>query len=147
MSVATEGLVALVSLPVVLIAVSLMVSVTPADSQDERRDAVEIIVSSPQRYQIVALVLLAVVAAPLGEEIAFRGMLYNALRQRMAFLPAALFQAMVFALYHPYGVQGRVAVATMGFALALLYECRETLVVPIALHSLINAYIMVSLVQ
>ena len=74
-------------------------------------------------------------------------MLFNALRQRVGFLPAALLQAVVFALYHPYGAQGRMGVATMGFALAFLYEWRKTLVTPIALHSLINAYMMVTLVK
>ena len=145
--VAIEGLIGLVSLPVVLIAVTVVMSLTPPDSQDANRQAYEIIANSSQRYQVVALVLVAVVAAPLGEEIAFRGMFYNAIRQRVNFLPAALFQATVFALFHPYGAQGRMGVATMGFALALLYEWRKTLVAPIALHSLINAYLTVTQVR
>lgn len=91
--------------------------------------------------------LLAVVVAPLSEEIAFRGLLYNALRQRANFPLAGLLQALVFALYHPYGNQGRMGVATMGFAFALLYEWRKTLVAPIALHSLINAYLIVTEVR
>ena len=122
-----------------------MAASIPADSQDVGPHAYEIIAHSHQPYQVAALVFLAVVAAPLGEEICFRGVLFNAIRRRADFLPAAFFQAIVFALYHPYGAQGRIGVATMGFTLALLYEWRKKLVTPIALHSLIKVCSMGSL--
>ena len=42
-----------------------------------------------ERYQSIALIIMAIVVAPLAEEVFFRGMVYNALQRRMHFLFAA----------------------------------------------------------
>ena len=46
----------------------------------------------------------SVIWAPLGEEVAFRGVLYPALRSRFGVAPAAALSAAVFAVAHGYGV-------------------------------------------
>ena len=46
------------------------------------------------------LVLVAVLVAPVAEEICFRGLLYPALRQRFRALPAILLTSIAFALVH-----------------------------------------------
>jgi membrane protease YdiL (CAAX protease family) len=60
--------------------------------------------------------------APLGEEVAFRGVLYAALRSRFGVMPAAGLSAAVFAVAHGYGVLGFVAVFWSGALWALSYE-------------------------
>lgn len=94
---------------------------------------------SPNRLFSVAVTVLGVVVAPLGEELFFRGFFYNALRQRLPFLLALVLQAVVFGLVHPFGVPyaGAIAFAAMGFA--LLYEWRKTLLAPILLHAFMNS--------
>jgi membrane protease YdiL (CAAX protease family) len=100
------------------------------------------IAAAPERYQSIALIIMAIVAAPLAEEVFFRGMVYNALRRRMHFLFAALLQAAVFGFCHPFDLTQRVMISTIGFCLALLYEWRKILVSPVLLHSLTNGLAM-----
>ena len=55
----------------------------------------------------IAFFILGVVVAPLAEEPFHRGMLFNALRQRMHWVVAAVLMSVVFALFHPYGLADR----------------------------------------
>src|SRR5262249_46671181 len=64
----------------------------------------------------------SVIWAPLGEEVAFRGVLYPALRSRFGVAPATAVSAAIFALAHGYGVLGFVAVFWSGVLWALAYE-------------------------
>ncbi len=98
----------------------------------------EAIAAAPERYQLIALIIMAIVAAPLAEEVFFRGMVYNALRRRMHFVFAGLLQAVVFGFWHPFDLTQRLMISTVGFCLALLYEWRKSLVSPVLLHSLTN---------
>lgn len=79
-----------------------------------------------------------VVFAPLFEELAFRGLLYAMLRRRLAFMPAALISASLFALAHGYGVIGCVSVLWSGFLWAWIYEKTGSLVPGIIAHALNN---------
>jgi membrane protease YdiL (CAAX protease family) len=80
----------------------------------------------------------SVVWAPLGEEIAFRGVLYPALRSRFGVAPAAGVSAALFAVAHGYGVLGFVAVFWSGALWALAYEKTGSLWPGIIAHSLGN---------
>ena len=82
----------------------------------------EAIAGSQDHYHGIALAILAVAVAPLGEEIIFRGVLYNFLRQRTHFLMAALLSGIAFGFYHPFGFADRVAISIMGVFLTLLAE-------------------------
>ena len=73
--------------------------------------------------------------APLGEEVAFRGVLYAALRSRFGVMPAAAMSAAVFAAAHGYGVLGFVAVFWSGALWALSYEKTGSLWPGIFAHS------------
>jgi membrane protease YdiL (CAAX protease family) len=97
-----------------------------------------------ERY---ALLILALLAAPVGEEAVFRGLLYNLLRQRSHLMIAAPLQAVVFGLLHPFDLANSAAVALVGLSLALLYEWRKTLLAPVLLHGLINgvAFLVITL--
>lgn len=147
-SILIEGSIALVALPVVMVALSgLMQMLSRLLGPDTSLDPFEATAGSPDRYQFPALVVLAVAVAPFAEEVFFRGMIYNALRRRMPLLLAVLIQGVVFGLMHPFGLARRVLIATIGVALGLLYEWRKTLVAPIVLHSLINVVSMAVLFQ
>ena len=92
----------------------------------------------PSRLEWMAFAILAVLAAPVAEEIFFRGMLYNALRQRLPVAAAAPLQAIVFGLLHPFDPVSMAQVALIGLGLALVYEWRQTLLTPIIMHGLRN---------
>ncbi|HTY79416.1 MAG TPA: CPBP family intramembrane glutamic endopeptidase [Candidatus Bathyarchaeia archaeon] len=64
----------------------------------------------------------SVIWAPLGEEVAFRGVLYAGLRSSFGVAPAAAISSALFAIAHGYGVLGFVAVFWSGAIWALAYE-------------------------
>jgi membrane protease YdiL (CAAX protease family) len=140
-TVASEARFALLALVLLMMCLSvvkpILVVVLGEDAQ--QTSPLEPIAASPDRFEPVALVVLAVLIAPIAEEVFFRGMLYNALRQRLHVAVAAPLQAVVFALYHPFGVAERAAIAFVGLFMAVFYDRQKTLVAPILVHALMNA--------
>lgn len=90
----------------------------------------------------IAAGLLIVIAAPISEEIFFRGFIFGGFRRRLAFPAAALLSALIFGFSHYTGA-GSIAVvpqlALLGFALAWLYEETGSIYPPIAVHAVNNA--------
>jgi sodium transport system permease protein len=85
-------------------------------------------------------ILLIVVAAPISEEVCFRGMLFGGLRTRLPRLAAALISALLFGGLHALtGVSAVPPLIAFGFILALLYEKTGSIVPGILLHMLNNS--------
>jgi membrane protease YdiL (CAAX protease family) len=85
-------------------------------------------------------VALIVVAAPISEEVCFRGMLFGGLRTRMPRLAAALLSALIFGGLHALtGLSAVPPLIAFGFILALLYEKTGSIVPGILLHMLNNS--------
>ncbi len=85
-------------------------------------------------------VLLIVFAAPVSEEICFRGMLFGGFRRRFPAVAAALVSGAVFGILH--AITGLSAVPPLiffGFVLALLYEKTGSIIPGILLHMLNNS--------
>jgi membrane protease YdiL (CAAX protease family) len=80
---------------------------------------------------------LLVLAAPLCEELLFRGFVYRGFRRRFSFWPAALMSAGLFALAHvsplsiPY-------VFVDGIVLAWIFELRQSIVASFTAHAMNN---------
>jgi uncharacterized protein len=91
----------------------------------------------PTPVQIVLAVLAVVVAAPVAEEIFFRGFLFGSLRGRLPFLPSAAISAAVFALFHVQPLLVLVMVF-VGVGFAYLFERRGSLAASIAAHGMFN---------
>jgi membrane protease YdiL (CAAX protease family) len=90
---------------------------------------------------VIYFVLLCV-AAPVVEEILFRGFLYGGLRQVLPTGSAAVLSALAFGAVHlPSGAPELAFLAAMGVALALLYEHTRSLWPGILVHILHNALI------
>ncbi len=87
---------------------------------------------------IVVFTVFASLFAPLSEEMFFRGLVYNCLRTRMRWLAAAIIQAIAFGLMHSYGSANSTGAGLIGFALAVIYEWRRTLLTPMFVHFLQN---------
>jgi membrane protease YdiL (CAAX protease family) len=85
-------------------------------------------------------VLLIVIAAPVSEEVCFRGMLFGGLRRNFARIPAALVTGLIFGGLHALtGVTAVPPLIVFGFVLSLLYEKTGSIVPGILLHMLNNS--------
>lgn len=85
-------------------------------------------------------ILLIVIAAPIAEEVCFRGLLFGGLRERWPRLAAALLSGLIFGGLHALtGLSAVPALIAFGFILALLYEKTGSIVPGILLHLLNNS--------
>jgi CAAX protease family protein len=85
-------------------------------------------------------ILLIVVAAPVSEEVCFRGMLFGGLRERLPRIAAALISALIFGgLHATTGISAVPVLVAFGFILALLYEKTGSILPGILLHMLNNS--------
>lgn len=80
---------------------------------------------------------IAAIAAPITEELLFRGCLYGFFRQSTGRAAATLLSSVVFALIHAH-LATIPALVIFAIGLALLYEATGTLWAPIVAHSLFN---------
>lgn len=92
---------------------------------------------------LVLAALIAVVAAPVTEEVIFRGVLFRALTGKFGLWVAAVVSSVVFAVIHfeivfsqPIALAGLFAV---GMLLALAYHVTGSLLVPVLGHAVFNA--------
>jgi len=89
-------------------------------------------------------VLYAIVIAPIGEELFFRGVLFRALRDRHGFWVGAVGSSIGFGLIHfipGSAIDAALLITVMfftGIALCFIYERRRTIVAPIAAHMTFN---------
>jgi membrane protease YdiL (CAAX protease family) len=93
-------------------------------------------------FGTIAAGLLIVVAAPISEEIFFRGFIFGGLRRRLSFPAAAVLSGVFFGLFHftgPDSIGVVPQLAFLGFALAWLYEETGSIYPAIAVHAVNNA--------
>ena len=83
------------------------------------------------------MTLLAIVGAPIVEELVFRGSLYRFLKFRMSKTSAVLISAGVFASIHS-NLTGFFPLLILGIFLCLSYEISGNLKVPILMHAIFN---------
>jgi membrane protease YdiL (CAAX protease family) len=89
-------------------------------------------------------IALIVLAAPISEEICFRGMLFGGFRRRLPAVPAALGSAIIFGLLHAItGISAVPPLIAFGFILALLYEQTGSIVPGIIIHMLNNGVALI----
>ena len=91
--------------------------------------------------------ILVVVAAPVCEELFFRGLVFKGCRRKLGFAASAAISGVIFGLAHlqealPGPWQGAVllvgVLVFVGVGLAAIYERRGTLAAPIAAHAAFN---------
>ncbi|MGQ9456402.1 MAG: lysostaphin resistance A-like protein [Armatimonadota bacterium] len=95
------------------------------------------------RFAFVAATVLAVVVAPVVEEVLFRGMLYTALRGMMGFWSAAAVSAFAFAVVHPTMPASFLPLAALGIVLAVLRESTGSVAPAIVCHGINNALALI----
>jgi membrane protease YdiL (CAAX protease family) len=89
-------------------------------------------------------ILLIVIAAPVSEEVCFRGFLFGGLRERWPRIVAALVSGLIFGgLHATTGVSAVPPLIVFGFILALLYEKTGSIWPGILLHMLNNSVALI----
>ncbi len=102
---------------------------------------------APNSYVLIVILITGIAIAPLCEELYIRGFLYNALKTRFPMLIAVLLQAAIFALLHfRRRLLVGLSIFLMSIPFALIYERRKTLLSPIFLHGVLNAYSCIPIV-
>ena len=86
---------------------------------------------------LILLAILAVIGAPLVEEIAFRGFFYRFFKARMGTHLAILLNALCFAAFH-LELISFLPLFILGVALCLSYEAYGDIRVPIFFHAVFN---------
>lgn len=86
----------------------------------------------------IAIVIMSLIIAPVGEEALMRGFIYPVLRRKLSVTSTIVITALLFALLHGNLVQ-TVLTIPLGIALGYLYERTHNLLACISMHMLFNA--------
>ena len=130
---------------VIFAILSAIVSAIQGPSEAPSHPVVDLL-GSAGPLEVLLLFTLASVAAPIVEEIAFRGLLYGHLRGTVAphirvvsALVAAIASSVVFAIIHPQGVLFVPALGGLAVGFCIFRELRGSLVAPMVAHGVSNA--------
>jgi membrane protease YdiL (CAAX protease family) len=104
----------------------------------DRQNMVELLMNPEYPLWLrTQLILMAVTAAPIVEELLFRGIALPALLKRMGTVRAICLVSLIFALIH-FHVPSILPLFVVAFAFSLGYLYSETLLVPILMHAIFN---------
>jgi len=135
-----------------LLGVSLLISALPlvfavdyvasvllkVNSSTDTQEVIRIFENASTAAQRIPIILLAVVIAPVAEELAFRGYLYGVIKRYFGAVPALLLTGILFALIH-LNLPSFFPLLVLASVLALSYELSGSLLVPMAMHALFNS--------
>ncbi len=121
---------------------------TPLLQPDQKDVTRELGTNKDELGSVAVAAFLIVIAAPLSEELFFRGFMFGGLRRSMSIWPAAVISAVVWGSLHLGAGNIGVAVqlAVFGVILAWLYERSGTLWAPVFAHVINNTIAFVLLV-
>lgn len=103
-------------------------------------------IASGSLPQLLGLLVLAAVWAPLVEESIFRGAFYHYLRSRHSVMLSAVLTGLIFALLHPQGYLGLPTITALGVLFALIRQWRGSIIACVAAHALNNFLITLMLI-
>ena len=128
-------------LPLVYFVQSLSYAVSGPDQSPQA--IVDFLLKSSGWQARAAIFGIAVIAAPVTEELIFRGCLYGILRKSSGRVPAIVVSSVLFALIHGHlpSLPGLIVLAA---GLALVYERCGSLWAPISMHASFNALTIVA---
>lgn len=127
----------LISLPVNIIYVLFLERFMPdfLEKMMEAGNLPENLLGTMEPISLFLLFLSVVVMAPIVEEIAFRGVLYNLLSDRMSLIAAAIVSSLIFGIMHGTTF---LQTAVIGFVLAFIYQVTGDLKMAILGHAANN---------
>ena len=120
---------------------SLVLVAAVAENAGQRLDpqpVVEMISQEDSLGLLATATALIIAAAPITEEVIFRGFLFSALRENLGPRRAIVLSALVFALVHGSRL-AMLPIFLLGLLLAWSFHRTKTLAAPIAIHMTHNA--------
>ena len=105
--------------------------------EPEIQKMVQLLRETPSIFQLLSIALTALIAAPVVEEILFRGVLYPALSQYWGRTVGILGNSVFFGVIHG-NAMSLVSLIFLGALWTLLYQRTQNLLAPIVAHSLFN---------
>jgi CAAX protease family protein len=137
------GIALLVSaLPMVFVVDYIASIVLKVNTTTDTQEVIRIFQNSSTVAQRVPIILLAVVVAPVTEELAFRGYLYGVIKRYLGAIPALVLSGILFALIH-LNLPRFFPLLVLASVFALAYELSGTLLVPMTMHALFNAFSLI----
>jgi membrane protease YdiL (CAAX protease family) len=135
-----------------LLGISLLISALPmvfvvdyvasillkVNTTTDTQEVIRIFENASTVAQRIPIILLAVVIAPVAEELAFRGYLYGVIKRYFGAVPALLLSGILFALIH-LNLPSFFPLLVLASVFALAYELSGSLLVPMTMHALFNA--------
>lgn len=94
--------------------------------------------STPNTIQYILDGITLLIFAPIGEELLFRGVLFNYLRKRISVIYAIFLTAFIFAAFH-FEIALFLSLFVSGLILTYVYYKYENITYSIILHGMINA--------
>ncbi|MEM9237326.1 MAG: type II CAAX endopeptidase family protein [Verrucomicrobiota bacterium] len=107
------------------------------DVDEARQDVVKAFTETQDMALLAMLAFLAVVVAPLSEEVLFRGYLYPVCKRFMGRWAGVIFSSLVFAAVHN-NAQALIPLFVLAILLTLAYEWTGSIWAPIGMHTLFN---------
>ncbi|ACD82134.1 CPBP family intramembrane glutamic endopeptidase [Candidatus Methylacidiphilum infernorum] len=104
-----------------------------------RQPAVDLFLHASKPIDIVIILSLILIAAPIGEELLFRGFLYQFLRYHFTRRKAIVISGLIFALLHIHWITF-LPLFFFGMILAVVYEFSGSLVLSMAVHFWFNGF-------
>ena len=111
--------------------------------QPRRQEVVEMFIAGRWSVSYAAIVLYAVVAAPLAEEVIFRGFVQGYLGRLFGTRGTVFLSALLFSFFHQ-PVEAAAAVFFLGLVLAYQRERTRSLMAPVATHILFNLHTFIT---
>ena len=113
----------------------------PVVTHDDRHVLLKVLGDRPPRRVLVLILIATCLAAPIFEELFFRGFLFRAFAGRFGPIPAMVITGSLFGLAHIMVVPLRMTVplGVMGVSLAWLLQQTRSLIPGMAVHGFVNA--------
>ncbi len=104
----------------------------------EPQFAMKILVEPHPAWLKVYLLIMAILSAPIAEELLFRGVCFPALAKRTAPLRAAILMSLLFAVIH-MNAYAFLPLFVMALTLSAAYAWTRSIIVPLTMHAMFNA--------
>jgi len=93
-------------------------------------------------FALGLIIILAVILAPVLEELLFRGIIYGFLRKKQSLGFSCLVTSLLFALMHTH-IFSFIPLFALGVAFSLTYERTRNILIPIGLHAVHNGCMLI----
>ena len=112
--------------------------------EDDAQSVVLYFLNHPAWQERLSIIFMAVIIAPIAEEVLFRGYLYGVVRRFAGRLPAMIVTSLLFAAMHLH-LPSMLGLAVLATMLCLIYERTGSLWANIVVHATFNAISIIML--